>query len=663
MAELSIAWWQAEDQEELHSRALAVAERLRARQYEMQRALAEHALFLYLGGVRVGLSGGPMPSQYWDELVPFFNLVQTATDWFTSTMVRNQIRPFILTQKGDTEQQAKAQAAMKATEGVMRDQGVWGEKGMLWCQDGHLFAGGGLKWAPDFVGGRVVSSRVRSWEFWVPEREARLGEPRQATHGQSVERGVLAAMFDEDSEEHEMVMGAPAEPLDSRDAILGETSDMVLVYEMWHLPSAKPDLSDDGAFAEKLADRIHDGRRVMILKSATGGKPAVLLDEPWPFEYFPVSWYRPWRDPAGYWSRSLPETLASAQSELIDIGEKIQSIMRTHSVPHLLIWENAKINLSEWTNDHAAIIKTRVPPGQAAQYLTPQSVPAELFQREQRIIDWAQKQVGVTDMALSGEKPPGLEHAPGMEHLAEMTMQRHTRPFQAWERAHTDAAKIIIDTIRMMARDEDADLSFMFGGQRDLEEIKWKDMDLERDKFLITVQPTSLFAQTPTAKFRQVEKMIDMGVPVSIAMRALFNFPDAEALLGDQNAEEENIKKILVRVASGAPDEETIPHPYLGLELAQLLCKQMINRVQADAKAGESDDAIDRLSRWWDLVEKTKNQKAIAAGAAQGVATGAVDPAAAMAAQPGMPPPPGGMPPSMPPPGMPPGPPMPAPPM
>ncbi len=605
-------WYLAEDEEELHARAHDFAQRLRDRQYQSRRYRAEHALFLYLGSVRVGLNGGTMPAEFWDETIPFYNLIQSATDWFTSMMIRNQIRPFVLTERGDAKLKGKAKAMMRATEGMMRAAGVWDDLGMLRCQDGHLFEGGGIKWAADVQNKRIVASRVRPWEWWVPEREARLGDPRQAVHGQSIERGVLAAMFDEDSGEHELIMSCEAEPIDVQDSIAGETSDMLLVYELWHLPSGSPDLSKDEAYGLGDGDPGHDGRHVILLKNG------LLLDEPWPYSYFPVSWYRPWRDPVGFWSRSIPETLAGTQLKLIEIGEKIDSIINLHAVPHLLLWENAKVNVGQWTNETAAIIKTRVPPAQAAYYLTPQAVPAELFQREEWLIRKGKEQLGVSDMQLFGEKPPGVDHAPGMEHLSEETMIRHTRPYKAWESAHVQDSRIIIDLMRLLARHK-VEMAYVFGEAKDLQLYRWQDMDLDREKFHLKTWPTSLFAQTPTARFRQAEQFVKggflNGTPQARMALRILDFPDVESIAGDLEAEEENIDRTLDRVIDGANDEETMPHPYLDIQLAKFKCKERINRLEAD---GEPDEVIDRLRHWWDMADAIDQQQQARNAAANG---------------------------------------------
>jgi hypothetical protein len=348
----------------------------------------------------------------------------------------------------------------------------------------------------------------------------------------------------------------------------------------------------------------------------------MLVSEPYPYPREPVSWYKPWRDPIGLGSRSIPETLATAQIELMDLDDQIRQIIRRHAIPHLLLWENAKINKRAWTNDHATILLTRVPPAQAAHYLVPSAVPSELFTRRQQIIEWAQKQIGVTDMALSGEKPKGIDHAPGMEHLAEETMNRHTKPFQAWERCHVDDARLILDQLRFLARHK-PNMKVMFEGTRDLEEIAWEDLDLEQGKFTFTTQPTSLFAQTPTARFRQIEKMAQTDPSkLPLLWKALNVFPDAEELFGDEESEKDNINKKLDGVVAGKTDEKTMPHPYINTALGKYLCKKRINRVEADG----NDDALNRLGQWWQLCDEIEQQKAAQAAQLQAVATGAPPP-------------------------------------
>jgi hypothetical protein len=533
-----------------------------------------------------------------------------------------------LTEAGDNELQEKARCAGRAVEGLMRQLGVWDELGMLRCQDGHLFEAGGIKYAADFTNRRIVASRVRPWEFYVPEREARLGVPRQFVHDQNPERSVLASMFEPDSEEWQAVMDAEPEQIDPVETVQGDHSDLVRASELWHLPSVKVDLKNPAAWGldengepDPEVDPGHDGKRVLVTRAG------LLVAEPWPLDYIPVSWYKPRRDPVGFWSRSIPETLAGAQLEIMDIAQKIQSIMRRHAVPHLVVWKQANLNLQNVTNDHAAILESSVPAGQAAYYLTPQAVPSELFAREESIIRWAEKQLGVSEMSLAGVKPPSIEHAPGMEHLAEMEMIRHTAAFHAFERTHLDDARIIIDLLRMLAQRDD-DMEVVFGESKQLERFKIKDFDMEREQYHLKTWPTNLFAQTPTAKFRQVKEFHAAGLfantPEARAARRAMGTPDVEEISGDMEAEQDNIEERLRLAIQGAPDYQWIPTPDMDLALAKTKAKARINRLEAEH---EEPEAIDRVRTFWKLADRLEKQAvAEQVQAQEGVAPDAAPP-------------------------------------
>lgn len=647
----------AEDALRVHEKAAEFASELRSRQYEEDRGRAEASLYLYTGSRRVTLSGA---TSQWleplDETPPYFNLIQTAVDYFTSTMVRNRVRPFFQVDGGDNALRQKAKSAQRAIEGTMTSLGIYDELGEHRVRDGHLFKAGGIKYAIDYENKRLVATRVRPWECFVPERESRLGSPRQLVHAQLVDRHVLAGMFPEDSEEREAIMSEECEDIDLNETVPGDVSDMVLVYEAWHLPSGAVDLEDASAFG--LDDQPkHDGRRILFTKSR------LLFCEPWPFDYFPIAWYKPRPDPVGYWSRSIPETIIGAQLALIEINDRVERILHRHAVPKILLWKAAGINKDRWDNSVDAIHETRVPPAQAVYELVPQAVPQALLEREAKIIAQAEKQLGTNEMALAGIKPKGLEHAPGMEHLSEIEMIRQTSSYHAYERAHLDDARIIMDLTRMLAEYLDSigeNYEVIFGDDKELVRVDWAEFDMKRSEYRLKLFPTDFFAATPTARFRQVSEMIDRGMfdgsqQSRMAMKAL-GTTDVEALIGDQAAPEDAIAKALELCIADKPQVDWFPTPDMNLQLCVLRAGEASARMYAQ---GADDEAIDRVRLFAEMAQQQLDEmkakeaalmKAMAPPPPPGMPPGG--------APPGMPPGPPGMPPMLgPPPGMPPGPP------
>lgn len=614
-----MAWWNA-SRENLLEESVGFADDLRRRQYYTAVGQAEAALWLYRGSDSLKLSG---LDEYWsgasDEVPPHNNIIGSAVDWFTSVMVRTQIRPFYLTIRGDAKTREKAQARQRATEGTFWNLGLYGLLGELRCRDGHIWRGGGVKFAADTENRRVAASRVRSWEVQVPEREARLGFPRQMHHGQLVDRAVLSAMFPEDSAQQKLITEVEPENLDPHEQVRDDKSDLVLVRELWHLPSGRVDFDDPAVFGlddnhdfKPDVDPGHDGKRVLALRNGVLNGDG--NGEPWPYDYFPISWYMPFHEPVGFWSRGIPDIIGGIQLAILEHGDSIQRYIRRHAVPHLITWDKARLNPLEMSNDDAKTWSSRVPPAQAAMYLNTNAVPGEVFQREDKLERLAKERLGVSDMNLFGEKPKGIEHAPGMEHLSEMTQIRQTTPYKAWERTGIQDARCIDDCLYTLAQ-YDEDMEVIFGDAKELVRIPWREMNAKREDYTITCQPTNYFAQTPTAKFRQVKEMgqagLFNGTPQSRMMLRAMDMPDIDSLVGDQTGMEQNIDRCLDAAAKGKPDEQWIPEPYMDLELCKQKARDRIARMQAD---GENPEATDRVITFYELADELSKRAAPTAG-------------------------------------------------
>lgn len=634
------AWFRAA-RGELLEESRGFADDLRRRQYYGRRGRAEASLALYRGSMSMELSGLDRFFDGDDEDVPpHNNIIGSAVDWFTAIMIRTQVRPFYLTIRGDAKTRKRAQAKQRAVEGEFWNLGLYDLLGELRCRDGHIWDGGGVKFAADVENRRVVASRVRPWEVLVPEREARLGFPRQMAHCQLVDRAVLLAMFPEDSPARKIILDAEPENLDPHEQIRDDHSDLVLVRELWHLPSGRVDLDDPAAFGlddnhepDAEADPQHDGKRVLALHNGVlNGDGA---GEPWPYDYTPISWYKPFHESVGFWSRGIPEIIGGIQLAILEHGDSIQRYIRRHAVPHLITWDKARLNPLEMSNDDTKIWTSRVPPGQAAMYLNTNAVPAEVFQREDKLERIAKERLGVSDMNLFAEKPPGVDHAPGMEHLSEMTQIRQTTSYKAWERAAIQDARII-DGCHYTLAQYDEDMSVVFEHDGYLERVNWRDMNAKRDQYRITCQPTNYFAQTPTAKFRQIKDMGQAGMlngtPQARMMLRAMDMPDVEALSGDQVGMEENIDRCIDAAAEGKPDEQWMPTALMDLELAKQKARDRWARMEAD---DEDPAAIDRVVRFFELAFEVAGATAPTAGPSTQIAPVALPP------PPGAPPPPG----------------------
>lgn len=637
-----------------HQELVRISTALWEYQGRERQQMAEDAVTLYYGNQRHSVRGYRNQASFGGPQTlepPGYNVIQACVDTKTAHIVRNKVRPLFLTEAGDWALQEKAKGMQRAVEAVFQECGLYSDVGMAVCRDGNMFDCGAVKWCVDYANNRIIGERVFGHELLIPEREARLGKPRQMGHMMLIDRDVLADQFKDDADAVKAIHDAPPASYDMLDADAGnpgEVADMVLAYEWWHLPSGRVDRSEkasfginaDGEFEPEL-DPGHDGRHSIVIDGFT------LLDEPWPFEYFPISFFLPQPNAEGAWSRGIPETLAGAQIEINKMNQRVQGMMNLHAVTRLLIWRQAKINKAKVTNDWASILETSVPPEQAVKQLTPSSVPADFLNRIDRLISWAEKQVGISELSIAAQKPAGVDHAPGMQHLADTESIRHTPAFRAWEEFFLHGSRCVVDGLRLLA-ERNKNFEIVFGDAKDLKRIKWREVDLGEEKHHLKVWPTNLLPQTPAAKASMVMDLLGAGMITREEALALIDYPDIEAIKGDATAELENIEHKLDRASKGDALAAT-PHPYLNLPLAMSIAKQRINRMEAN---GIPDESIDPIRRFWEDCQQLQLQAtAEAAAAAQGVPP----PGAPTMPQPPDGPP--GMPMPMGPPGMPPGPP------
>lgn len=603
---------------EAHSEVWRIAMRLREEQGEMREQDADDSLALYFGNTRNGLreyASSALP--FLDMEPPGYNVIQACVDTKVNHLLRNKVRPFFLTDEGNEEQREKATGMQRAVEGIFYDNQIYGPVGVDVCFDGNLFKAGGVKWTPDYANMRVSGERVFEWEVFVPEREALRGDPRQCAHVQTVDRSVLLDRYkDAEPRVLDAIKNAKVSAWrysvrfdDTSDP--GHVTDMIEVAELWHRPSGRVDRKKPEAWGRdakgNACEANHDGRHVICVEGET------LYDEPWPFDYFPIAWFKPQKKPIGWWSRSLPETLAGAQLALNRMNTRVDGIMHLHARPLVVTWRKANINPAQLTNAWATVMESDQPPGSSLQYFTPASVPAEYLARIDKIIAWAEKQAGLSELSIAAQKPAGIEHAPALQHLADEQNIRHTNAFMAWEWFHQDSARMAVDCCRMLAEYAAAnDVAFdvVWGDDKKLKRIQWTDVDLDEALYRLKVWPTNLLPNLPAAKMSRLIEYLKSGVFTLEEVRSMLEFPDVQAAFGDATAPERNIKRKLADLLKTGNYEAAIPHSYLNLKLAKKIAAEKINQLEAD---GVDPEKVDLVIQFHEDVEELIAKMAVEA--------------------------------------------------
>ena len=560
---------------------------------------------------------------------PSYNLVRACVDTLVAHTIKNKIRPLFVTEEGEYDDRTKADMMQKAVDGDFERAGLWGELGRQFCYDGNKYDAGMILFSPDYTNKRILIERMFSWEFFVPAREARRGKPSQGFRLVDIDRSVLLDRLGTDikDELRQAVLDAPNAPMEWFDLneIEDDTvSDRVLVGEFWHLPSGQVDKQKKEEWELKTA--THDGLHVWVLGGTTekDSTDATLLKaEAWPFEFFPIMEYKPRKRSRSYWSRSVPETVVSAQIAVNRMNKRIDGVMDLHAVPKTYLWDKAGINTDKLTNDPANIITGRVPAGQAISWHTPASISGDYINRVDKLIAWAEKELGLPEFAIAPNKPKGIEHAPALQFLSEEQSVRHTASFQAWEEAFCQGVRIYIEMARLMAKVH-KDFSVTWGDSEDLKHFRWADVDLDDMRFKLKLPPTNYFSQNPAAKMQQIISLAQAAPgavnPQQIALFMAEQHMDIKALLGDTTSAEKVIEKRINAVVKDGYNEKNAPDAWMNLELAFMTGVAKVNYYEAH---GLEESKLDELRNWVEDVkarlDKKRQDDAIAAAAAQGM--------------------------------------------
>lgn len=597
-------WYQDETPERAAEKMVTVGRRLWDSQGQPRLRMANDALALYMGSTRHTLSGGLNPLSVlglMDESSSY-NVVQAITDTKVNHTLRNQIRPMFVTEGGDSELREQAAAMQEAADGVGYDLELDGDLGRQACSFGYLFEAGGVEWSADYANERIEATPVWPWQYFVPRQEGRFGKPRQLFARYVVHRDVLLGFVGDDKAARDAIEAAPAASYDDvRGADAedpGHVVDMVVIYKAWHLPSTRVDLKDPRAYGEtekgNPGKANHDGRHLVALDSQTGDVPP-LIDIPWPYEYYPVSWFKPNPIPGSFWSRGEPEVLASSQVELIRWNARMEKILDLHARPLVVLSKGAKLNPGMINNALANILQVEGNAAGALQLYNPSAVPPDLLRRVEQIPQWARDQRGMSEMSMTARKPTGINHEPGMAYLADTETQRHTVEFKSWQRFNLDSYKNIIRCLNELARRVKG-YEVVFTTADTLKRHAWEKIHIDENKYRLKAWGVNFFKQSPAQRADQIMDLIDRQMlPPEDAFDAI-DAPDLKALMGDRNIMLKNITRRLDLVVKGPNyTEDMLPDPYMDLQMAK---REGIKRKARLEYNGEPEDRIDRVVKW-----------------------------------------------------------------
>lgn len=493
------------------------------------------------------------------------NVIANAVDTLTSEVTASQPRPMFVTIGGDWTAQSRARKMTQFVDAKVYETGAR-ELCRNAVRDSILSGLGCVR--PYIESGRVKIERIHPVNILIDDRSCVDVMPRDMYLRRVVDRYQLKKLFPEQAA---WIDVAPA-PTSRQWYAADIYRDAVEVIEAWHLPST---YAEDGERS--------DGRHAIAVDGA------VLLDEEYTRDKFPLCFIRGVPPQRGFWGEFLVRRAAPAQLELNKLLLRVAESMHLISVPRIFVSRQSGITKGHMINDVGTIVEYD---GQPPLFLAPQAMNAEVYNHIDRLTGWIFEELGVSQLSATSTKPAGLSSGVALRIYSDVQSRRFVNLGRAYEQLYVDLAREIVALEHQLSEDDPShEVLFEQGGV--VERIPWREINLEDDTYRLQVFPTSALPQSPAGKLQVLEEMLSRGTIDNATFLRLLDVPDFESVRDNLVGPEELLMKVFERILDG--DDYIPPEPSMdlirGIELAS-------RTIQSSQLKGAPDDRIALLRQW-----------------------------------------------------------------
>tara|TARA_B100000929_G_scaffold252688_1_gene213216 strand:+ start:3171 stop:5108 length:1938 start_codon:yes stop_codon:yes gene_type:complete len=531
-------WWQAPDGEPHEALFEYVGRLVEDQNYQHDLNTDHFQRYNDAELTDLTLSGYSKPASAGRHKVTL-NVVKSMCDTVTSEITQNKPTATFLTSGGDWAQRRKAELLDRFCQGQFYESKIY-EVAPKVFKDAAVFGTGVMKIYESE--GDVKVERIFPDELIVDDEECRYSSPRQAFQLKVVNKEVLKAMYPEKASALDSTTGVEtSEALENR--LLGESDEQVLCLEAWHLPSSKE--SDDGRHSIAVA----------------GG---TLLDETYHRDYFPFVTLH-WSDRLlGFWGQGLAEMLTGIQIEINTLLKTISESMRL-AKPKVFVETGSKITKASLNNELWGVIEY-TSPGKPPQFYVPKIMAGEVYSHLDRLFERAYQIAGISEMSAQSKKPVGIESAVALREFSDIQTKRFYDIAARYENLFIHAAVQMIDIAREAAERDEA-YEVVSHGDKYIEKIKWKDINLDKDAYVMKVTPTNMLPNTPAGKLEFVRELLESGlIQDPMIALSLLQYPDIEAATRPMTASSDIVDMFISEMLDKGSYQS--PEPYMDLSLA-----------------------------------------------------------------------------------------------
>jgi hypothetical protein len=480
------------------------------------------------------------------------NIVKSCINSVCAKVSKEKTRIQFLTNDGTVKLQKKAEKLTQYVDGLFDATNTYG-KGQSAFRDACIYGTGLVKiYAED---DEVKLERVLLREMIVDEVDALYGDPRQIHRQKLVSKEVLIGMFPD------MEDKIKSAAVYSEKGSVGAENDKVLVIESWHIPSSK---------------KATDGKHSICINSAT------LFSEEYTKDYFPFVWYH-WEEPSQGWhGTGLAEELMDLQAEISTIIQTIQLSQKIACYPRVYMQAGSNVTPNAFKEIGGVIKYTGAQPMIAPS----PACPPEYYQHLWKIKDEAYQIAGVSEAAISGEKPAGLDSAVSLREYADISSERFNLQSQRLQVFYKEIARIMIDVSKDIF-EANKGLAIKTSSNKFVKTIKWKEVDMDEDKYELTSFPVNLMPITPAGKLAFINNMLQAGLIDKAYAKSLLDYPDVNKFLSLDSAALDLAQMMVENMLEGG--EYIAPEEFMNIPLTLQITLNEYLKAKLSEKYSDSE--------------------------------------------------------------------------
>lgn len=496
-----------------------------------------------------------------------YNVCSSATDTICAKISKMKPRMSFLTNGGNFSLQEEAKKLTKYILGSFKKNDIYRMHQDMF-RDAAICDLSAIKHYRD--GNRIVSERVLPGEIMVETADAMYGNPMCLYQVKFVNKQDLIKEYPED-EAKIRDSAASFDPTNSQWQTMEEENEYVIVIEAWRRPSGH---------------KKKDGVKVIAVEYGILGKK-----EKYKRDYFPFTFGR-WSKPqVGFYGQSLVDRLTGNQIEINKMLRIIQRSFHLGSAFKVFLEYGARVAKETINNEIGSICYYS---GTKPEFYTPQTVHPEFFHHLEWLIRSSFEEAGISQLSATSRLPQGLDGGSGkaIREYNDLETERFVLTAQEYENSFAETAKQYIDLSKEIA-ESGQDIEAVAESKRFLETIKWSDIDLQDNEYMLQMFPTSMLPSDPAGLMATIQEWINAGWIDRVYGMRLLDFPDLEGYVSLQTAAIDDLFYTADLILyKGEPQT---PEPFQDLKQGI----QLFQSIYLWAKRnGAPEDRLDMLRSW-----------------------------------------------------------------